>query len=103
MLRRYPIQVQVDGHGEAELSITGGIGYVPISFLGVRSAADCRLSQEVDGTWRPVDQSVHGRDFWQTDYDPVERDYRITYNLPLDSPSDRPRTIRLRFTSTGRG
>jgi len=30
------------------------------------------------------DQSVHGNDFWQTDYDAFSNSYKITYNVPLD-------------------
>jgi hypothetical protein len=29
-----------------------------------------------------LDQSVHGNDFWQTDFDPVRKRWQITYNIP---------------------
>lgn len=37
---------------------------------------------KVDG--EVVDESVHGRGFWQTDYDQVSRTSSRTYNLPRD-------------------
>jgi hypothetical protein len=32
----------------------------------------------------PLNQAIHGSDFWQTDYDPVTRTWSRTYNLPSD-------------------
>lgn len=31
---------------------------------------------------QPFTQSVHGRDFWQTDYDPATGRWSQTFNLP---------------------
>jgi hypothetical protein len=33
----------------------------------------------------PLNQAIHGSDFWQTDYDTETRTWSRTYNLP---PSD---------------
>ena len=41
-----------------------------------------------------VDQSVHGNDFWQTDYDPATQRWSQTYNLPI-AEGKQPHTIRL--------
>ena len=30
----------------------------------------------------PLDQNIHGNDFWQTDYDPTTSTWSRTYNLP---------------------
>ena len=30
-----------------------------------------------------LDQIAHGNDFWQTDYEPAPKTWRITYNVPL--------------------
>lgn len=62
----------------AELLFHGGIGYVPISFTGLSSPDGHALY--IDG--QPLDQSVHGNDFWQTDYDPATRRWELTFNLP---------------------
>ena len=36
-------------------------------------------SHTPEAPWRRVDQSVHGNDFWQADFDPVARRWRLTY------------------------
>jgi len=92
--RGYPIVVEV-GRGErAELEVTGGVGYVPITFAGLRASRGYQLRQVVGDKSRVVDQSVHGNDFWQTDYDPAAGRWRITYNVCLDGPG---RTARFVF------
>jgi hypothetical protein len=35
----------------------------------------------VDG--KTLDQSVHGNDFWQTDYDAGTKTWSQTYNVPI--------------------
>jgi hypothetical protein len=62
----------------ATFDLTGGIGYVPVTFTGLTSPRNSKLT--VDGA--PLDQSIHGSDYWQTDYDPVTRTWSRTYNLP---------------------
>ena len=83
MLQNYPVVVQVE-KPEVTVTIKGGIGAVPISFKGLKSNNGYCLYQVVNGKQKPFDQSVHGNDFWQTDYDPAANSYTITYNLPLD-------------------
>lgn len=63
--------------GRAECSLKGGAGYVPVTFAGVPSAGGV-LS--IDG--KPLDQTVHGRDFWQADYDPRSGTWEITFSIP---------------------
>lgn len=43
-----------------------------------------KLYRDVDGQLEPLDRSVQGNDFWQTDYDTCNETYRLTFNLPLD-------------------
>jgi len=76
----------------AEFTLAGGLGFVPITFTGLTSARGHRLY--LDG--QALDQSVHGNDFWQTDYDPVKQCWSQTYNVP--GTDDRPRTIRFEKT-----
>lgn len=73
----------------AEFQLSGGLGYVPITITGLRSSRDYDLL--VDG--HRVDQSVHGRDFWQTDYDPSLQRWSRTYTLPVEP--GRQHTLRL--------
>jgi hypothetical protein len=95
--RAAPVEVAVAGLGGAEVAITGGLGYVPVTFSGLSSYRGFTLWRD-DGDGRGprlVDQSVHGRDFWQADFDPGSHTWSLTYNLPLDPPDGRPRTVRL--------
>jgi len=94
---RYPILIKVDKDQEAEFEVTGGIGYVPIAFAGLTDHRGYELRRRIDGQWRPVDQSVHGNDFWQTDHDPVMDTWRVTYNVSLDTPNDERRAVRFAF------
>ena len=83
LLKNYPVIV----HAEAkrmEVSIKGGVGYVPLRFEGLDSATGYSLFQMKDGKENKLDQSVHGNDFWQSDYDASSQSYKLTYNLPLD-------------------
>jgi hypothetical protein len=82
VLRSYPLQVALKRE-RARVAIRGGLGYVPITFSGLKHYRGYELA--VDGV--RLDQSVHGNDFWQTDYEPVPRTWRTTYNVPLSSTS----------------
>jgi len=59
-------------------SIVPAIGFIPVSFRDLSSPDGYGL--RVDGA--VFDQSVHGRDFWQSGYDPATRTWIRTYNLP---------------------
>lgn len=83
LLHNYPIIIKAE-QPEVYLSIDGGVGYVPIRFEGLKRATDYVLYQIIDGVEVKLDQSVHGNDFWQTDYDTKTQTYKITFNLPLN-------------------
>ena len=70
--------VQVE-HGAAEFTLFGGLGYVPVTFAGLTLPTGHALF--VDG--QPVDQSVHGNDYWQTDYDAANARWSLTYTIPV--------------------
>ena len=65
---------------EAKISLRGGLGYVPLTFAGLsrHDGYELKVNGEV------LDQTVHGNDFWQTDYDAETRTWSRTYNLPRD-------------------
>ena len=84
VLNRYPLFVQAEKPA-VEVAIAGGVGLVPIRFEGLVSIKDAVLSQVVNGKEIRLDQSVHGNDFWQADYDEIAHTYTLTYNLPLDN------------------
>ena len=66
--------------GRAACDLTGGIGYVPVTFNGLKDYRGFELL--VDG--QPLNQAVQGNDFWQTDYDASAGRWRLTYNLLRD-------------------
>lgn len=79
---RYPVEISCT-RPEVEVTIAGGVGFVPISFQGLQSVRGLELCQVVDGREIKFSQEVHGNDFWQVDYDEGSRTYRLTYNLPV--------------------
>jgi hypothetical protein len=70
---------------EAKFRLSGGLGYVPVTVTGLDSWKACTLF--VDG--QPLDQSIHGNDFWQTDFDPTTQEWSRTFNVPV--ADDKPR------------
>jgi hypothetical protein len=87
--RTFPLFLAVDADGCVQADVQGGVGWLPVTFTGLGSHRGYEL--RVGG--RPFSQSVHGNDFWQTDYDPSTRRWSQTFNLPR---TDRQR-LRLEF------
>ena len=87
--------IRVDAEQLADVAVTGGVGYVPVTFTGLNDYRGWQLFKSTGGPLVAVDQSVHGNDYWQTDHDAASRKWRITFNVSLDSPDDQPRTTRL--------
>jgi hypothetical protein len=85
LVKNYPIEISVSGKQRAMLSISGGVGYVPITFTGLKENKGQKLYRIVDGKITEEDQSVHGNDFWQTNYDCVNKAWSITYNINPDA------------------
>lgn len=88
----YPLVVAVDDQQCAEVTLRGGLGYVPVTFTGLSESRGYRLF--VDD--KPVDQSIHRNDFWQTDYNPATQKFQITFNVLL--AGNRPHTLHLEKT-----
>lgn len=84
----YPAVRIVAKQDQAEFTLTGGLGHVPVTFTGLTSAQGHALF--IDG--HRVFQSVHGSDYWQADYDPAAQRWDITYNVPLQASG--PHTLR---------
>ena len=74
----------------AAFDLRGGIGYVPITFNNLTTARGFELL--FDG--QKLDQSVHGNDFWQTDYDATSKRWSLTFNVPIKD--DQSHRIELR-------
>jgi hypothetical protein len=85
----WPIRIQATEGNRAAFRMTGGLGYVPVTIAGLSGYRRPTLEiQQGDGSWRVVDQSIHGNDFWQTDYDPATGAWEITYTLAADTRGD---------------
>ncbi|TWU38866.1 hypothetical protein Q31b_39440 [Novipirellula aureliae] len=83
LLGNYPVVIQAQ-QPEVTVGIEGGVGAVPVRFEGLKSQLGNQLYQVVDGKRIRFDQSIHGHDFWQTDYNAATDSYKVTFNLPLD-------------------
>jgi hypothetical protein len=80
LARSLPVEIAVDpGTQCAACEITGGVGYVPITFTGLKRPRGFTL--RVDG--EAIDQSMHGNDYWQVVGD-ADGTWSVTYNLPMD-------------------
>jgi hypothetical protein len=100
LLRQRPTMIQALGN-QAEFTIAGGLGFVPVTIAGLTDYREPLLEvREVDA-WRPVDQAVYGKDFWQCDMDPQTRTYQITYSIGSDTPEDKRVQRHYRFACGG--
>lgn len=87
LVHAYPdIRIAAD-QGRAAFRVSGGSGHVPITFTGLSHHRGGTLS--INGA--PIDQAVHGADFWQTDYDSTTQTWAQTFTVPL--PTDGPCTV----------
>lgn len=83
--QRHPMKINVDRNQEAEFEVTGGVAYVPFTFIGLKRYWGGVLEQWTDDGWIPVDQSQIGNDYWQTFYDQDKEEWEITFNIFMDS------------------
>jgi hypothetical protein len=74
----------------AEYTLHGGLGYIPLTFDNLSRAHGYVLTVND----MPIDQSVHGNDFWQCDYDAAIRRWSQTYNIPASGDGASPLKIR---------
>jgi len=75
--RTFPLVIAVDAGDRAEAILHGGIGWLPVTFTGLTS----HRGHELRVSGQLLNQSVHGNDFWQTDYDAATGRWSKTFNL----------------------
>lgn len=81
----YPVTVRVEKEKKTNISFRGGIGYVPVVIEGLDDySADEITFKNDNGSIDMEMQEYHGKDFWQTDYDPESKTWRRVYNVPMD-------------------
>ncbi len=79
LARIHPAIAVATADDNAEFTVVGGMGYVPVTFTGLHSPSGHTL--HVDD--QLLNQSIHGNDFWQTDYNAFTKQWSHTYNVPL--------------------
>jgi len=82
LARTYPIEIEAQlGAVAADFTVTGGLGYTPISFHGLNRHDGWRLEKLHNQTWMAVDQSVHGNDYWQSTFDAIRGTWTQTFSV----------------------
>jgi hypothetical protein len=95
----YPLTVEtIDNTGL--VTITGGKGYVPLVFSGLTNSSNPELWKASDSCWELVDQSVHGKDFWQTNFNPQTSTFDLIYNVNQDLANDESAVIQYYLGTT---
>jgi hypothetical protein len=94
LLSQTPLTFAANWRGKTAVTLIDGLGYVPVTFTGLKSYRDYEL--RVDD--KPFNQAVHGNDFWQTDFDENKREWRVTFNVLCDGT--RPTRLEFRKTSS---
>ena len=84
LVSNFPPTVQASGN-VAEFTVSGGYGYNTVCATGFNCYNPRSMSRY--RAREPIDQSVHGNDFWQTDYVPSTGLYKFTYAIPADGGS----------------
>jgi hypothetical protein len=79
LTRAHPAVTIVTVNDGAESPLAGRIGYAPITSAGFASPRGYKLPIND----KPLDRSIHGNDFWQTDSDATTKCWSQTFNVPL--------------------
>lgn len=91
--RAHPLRLRAE-RDAAAFALTGGLGYVPITFTGLSDWRGWLLERDDGAGWQPVNQAVHGSDFWQMDGDAGSGCRELTFTLPMEPT--RAASFRLR-------
>lgn len=80
--RSQPVELQAaSGATAVQFTLSGGLGYTPLTIHGLARPDGWRLEQEVDGTWERVSQEVEGNDYWQAYDDAGASSFDLIFNL----------------------
>lgn len=83
VIRNYPPVIEARDN-RAGFQLHGGIGALPVTFTGLTDYRHPVIEVKTPDGWVPIDQSVAGRDFWQSDYDASRRTWEITFTIKPD-------------------
>ncbi len=76
----YPLRIRAKDN-RAAFHLTGGVGPVPVTFVGLHDYRRPVVEEKRGETWVKIDQSVIGNDFWQCDFNAETGTWEITFNL----------------------
>ncbi len=85
-----PVRIRAEKGQRAEFSVTGGIGYTPVTITGATQNVGFRLEKRgANGVPEVIDESSSvGNDWWQADFNPVTGTWDLTFTLSLDAPNN---------------
>ncbi len=92
----WPVRIRAEQGRRAEFTITGGVGYTPITITGAADYRTFNLQRlRGDGEAEAIPESKGGRDWWQAQFDSSTGNWELTFTLCLDTPEDKrgPRTF----------
>jgi len=82
VLRSHPVELQADDGGTAvAFTLTGGLGYTPVTIHGLARPDGWQLERFLDGAWQGLGQEVEGTDYWQAYDDPSTGTYSLIFNV----------------------
>ena len=80
--RTYPIEVNAQPAAvAAELTVSGGLGYTPLTFHGLNHHDGWRLERQDTQGWLPLNYAVHGNDYWQSTFDADQQTWSQTFSV----------------------
>ena len=80
--RSHPIELDAtSGFTAVQFTVTGGLGYTPVTIHGLARPDGWRLEKDVDGEWERVSQEVEGNDYWQAHDDPASESFDLIFNV----------------------
>ena len=83
LTRTHPVEIEsAPGSTAAQFTITGGLGFLPITVHGLPAHDTWRLEILTNDVWTDLDQAVHGNDYWQAVHDPITQSWSLTWNVP---------------------
>jgi hypothetical protein len=82
VLRTAPVELSAaPGATAVRFTLTGGLGYTPLTFHGLARPDGWRLEILVDDTWQRVTQAVEGNDYWQAYEDTSTGTFDLVFNV----------------------
>ena len=86
--RLHPPELRATALDEAaRFTLSGGLGYTPITFHGLARPDGWRLESRSGETWTRVDQSVEGNDYWQA-HEASDGSFDLIFNVENDATTE---------------